>query len=200
MVRAVLDGSKFQTRRIVKLQPSITSADDASWRDSKSDLWRNKSQFARDCCPYGKIGDSLWVRETWRNYPMAGNDGAAGLVYRATSDVLPEGQWKPSIFMPRWASRITLEVTEVRVEQLKGISFKDCVSEGIECIPVAEASFGFRDYAKERLACFSVDDANSIAEAATASYRSLWESINGEGSWDENPWVWVISFKRKQAA
>jgi hypothetical protein len=160
MVRALLDGSKTQTRRIVK-----GAAID--WISTPIGF---NPQFVADAenrlCPYGHKGDRLWVRETWRKWP----DGYA---YRAThkdtelADAV-HAPWKPSIHMPRAASRITLEITGVRIEHLQAISEVDALAEGIDqdtCQPVAV-------------------------------YRELWESINGHASWDANPHVWVIEFKR----
>lgn len=177
MVRALLDCRKTQTRRVVKPEPWAVmphKAGDQPWAygfkfypgsTTNGDSFRMK-------CPFGYVGDRLWVRETWCNYPMAGNDGAPGLIYRATSDVIPKGYWKPSIFMPRWASRITLEITDVRVERLNDISEADAVREGVQCagVPASLTNRG--------------------------AFAKLWESINGDGSWKQNPWVWVIDIKR----
>jgi len=162
MVRAILDGSKTQTRRIVKSQSNI-------------------------CCPFGKPGDRLWVRETFQG-PLFDSDNSKCCVYRADGGEAPEyvdaddnlrQGWKPSIFMPRWASRITLEITGVRVERLQDISASDCYAEG----------------------CFRPDQLKSLGSEVTTrdnargAYRKLWESINGADSWDANPWVWVVEFK-----
>ena len=141
MVRAILDGRKKQTRRVVKLAtfPNIFK------------------------CPYGKPGDRLWVRETFMPMPHLN----AKVFYRAT-DRLVGGRWRPSIFMPRALSRITLEITAIGCEPLNDISENDACWEGIQ-IP---------------------EDHDYIG-----AYRNLWESINGVGSWEKNPWVWVIVFK-----
>ena len=142
MVRAILDGRKTQTRRVVKPKP-----DD-------SGLWNN------DKCPYGKPGDRLWVRETFFV------DGPR-IQYRADHHGAPkETIWKPSIFMPRSASRILLEITDIRVERLHDISADDEKKEGIYS-PIHELLFW-----------------------------ALWQKINGPESWDANPWVWVITFKK----
>ena len=136
-----------------------------------------------DECPYGQPGDRLWVREAWREWSDAAwhyaadgmvlpkqrdRDLAAFLAQRAPF-TWESYRWRPSIHMPRAASRITLEIAGVRVERLKAISTADCWAEGIPASP----------------------DVNPAHE-----YRDLWESINGPGSWDVNPWVWVVEFKR----
>lgn len=169
MVRAILNGTKTQTRRIVKPQPVHI--------DGLGTVM-NPSVITGNSCKHGKPGDTLWVRETWahRALRVSGPEGYGCPVFRA-DDVdrrLPSGpynrvdRWRPSIHMPRWASRITLQITAVRVERLQDISEEDAIAEGVE--------FG----AKE-------------------SYRTLWDSINGAGAWDANPWVWVIEFKRVKA-
>lgn len=145
---------------------------------------------ANHLCPYGIPGDRLWVRETF-----APGIGPNGIVYRATLEkdgypyepLAPDEKitWKPSIFMPRWASRITLEITNVRVEWLNDISEEDAKNEGIEQIGGL-----WKNYLPEGvLGWTAIDDPR-------ASFRTLWESINGPGSWDANPWVWVVEFKR----
>lgn len=139
----------------------------------------------RKFCPYGLIGDRLWVKETFR--PQDGMTTYCQhqdeIEYRADGDRPKEPtdcHWKPSIFMPRWASRITLEITGVRVERLNEISEEDAIAEGVEPL-----SHGFKNYLGADLQCGD----------ARMSYMSLWESINGAGSWAKNPWVWCISFQ-----
>jgi hypothetical protein len=139
-------------------------------------------------CPYGHPGDHLWVRETWnRTNPW----GEGGLVfYRATDESkYPHAVWKPSIHMARIDSRINLEIVAVRVERLKDISEDDAMAEGVEYDQgwEEEPGWGFRDYST---------DSDFVFADARHSYRSLWESINGPQSWDANPWVWVVEFKR----
>lgn len=149
----------------------------------------NKSEVYFNC-PYGKSGDRLWVRETWQG-PILDDDEyqesrRAGrekflkpqyCVYRATDqlDAVDEDGnklgWKPSIHMPRWASRILLEIINVRVERLQGICEEDAKAEG--AYPI---DFGFGD-------CYAM------------GFNEIWESINGIGSWDSNPFCWVIEFK-----
>jgi len=130
------------------------------------------------------------VRETWRLREIGEAARNAGLrsdyVYRATENVNGLAEtWTPSIFMPRAASRITLEITDVRVERLKDISEADAKAEGCEQVGVETG----------------VVDVNGNPQeigSYAAGYYDLWETINGPGSWDANPWVWAISFKRIQ--
>jgi hypothetical protein len=156
-------------------------------------------------CPYGKPGDQLWLREAWRTY--ASLDGipprdiapGAGIQYEALGTSLPGdkgdyllgmGRYRPSMFMPRWASRILLEITSVRVERLLDISEADAQAEGVERRIIGE---GWREYGldKQTEAC-----GTPPLISAKESFYSLWESINGPGSWDANPWVWCIEFKK----
>lgn len=161
MVRAILAGRKTQTRRILKFDP-LDSYDFASCQENLSR------------CPYGQSGDRLWVKETFAT------DGSGLLWWRADGDDQPKaGPWKPSIFMPRWASRITLEIVAVRVERLQEISARDCFAEGIE---------------RPKFPNFGTDV--TIRDNARNDYRLLWESINGPSSWDRNDWVWCISFRK----
>ena len=184
MVRAILEGRKMQTRRVVKPQSAVLTDAMARWLGVQPPPNQNSPVIP---CPYGQPGDRLWVREAWKHIEGgAVYDAAGGImdshdpetIYRA-SEPIRRGPWKPSIHMPRWASRILLEVVSVRVELLKDISPADCVCEGYYSPP------GTR-YAQEEL-------------NALDWYRELWESINGHGSWDANPWVWVVEFKRVQA-
>ena len=182
MVRAIIDGRKTQTRRAVKPQPE----EGLSWRgviscstvraDEGKHLFTDRFPCARQAqrirCPYGQPGDRLWVRESI-HVMQACHDGDIGSVeYRADyHDELAAGiGWRPSIHMPRWASRITLEVVSVRVERLNEISPADCRAEGQ---PSGNNDIGVR-----------------------YEFGQQWQSINGPGSWDENPFVWVVEFKR----
>lgn len=183
MVRAILSGAKTQTRRIVKPQPSPHLLE---------------GEWIHPPCPYGRAGDRLWVRESfsidirdplncviYTATPEYGKYRNAGEVVRSS---FPDGSlptrdesrramlskfWKskPSIFMPRWASRITLEITGIRVERLQAITNEDARDEGF---------------------------ANGERESESDAFRNLWDVINGEGSWEANPWVWVVEFRRVQ--
>jgi len=185
MVQAILDGRKTQTRRVINPQS----------------LLDNKTRVAA-CyeCPYGAPGDLLWVREThWIDWYPSGvydNDGNAGVVhYRASTqwDVIAksiDAHWRPSIFMPRWASRILLEVTDIQVERVQNINDEDARKEGIQdvchCGDYVE-SHGYH----------SGHGAVSMPGWATENFSSLWDSINAKRghSWESNPWVWVVGFK-----
>jgi len=169
-------GTKTQTRRIVKLPlrcPAhgvvLNSFDPRGEHDA--DILVN--------CPYGVVGDWLWVREPYA-WP-----GEEVLLYRgcpSDSEIVekwkhdkncPQVKWTPSIHMPKWACRTWLEITEVRVQRLREISEEDCYAEGLQRGMADDRPDGLRIW-----------------------YRELWESINGPGSWDENPWVWAISFRK----
>lgn len=191
MVRAVLDGRKTQTRRVIKPQPDmhkrrhrwayVMHHNRLQWGRApwpKTDPMNFIVEQERKC-PYGGIGDRLWVRETW--CPPC--DGGSGQIYyKEHQEKLPEpfclypGKWKPSIFMPRWASRINLEITDVRVEQVQEISETDAMAEG------TKAYKGTID----------------IDKMYRRSFQDLWDSINKDRGfgWDTNPWVWVVGFKR----
>jgi hypothetical protein len=158
MVRAILEGRKTITRRVLKLQ----DYDGGNCYETRDGILRDILSL----CPYGIPGDRLWVRETW-----ADPCGKRIPVYRADEATAYQNvKWRPSIFMPRWASRITLEITRVRVERLQDITEKDAISEGVLS----------SDYDKTYRYAFSV----------------LWDSINGpKYPWSDNPWVWVIDLR-----
>ena len=170
MVRAILDGRKTQTRRIVKQKhlPFLENIT-GNFLDGKWD----QRPF-----PYGKPGDRLWVRETFCYH-----DDLAMYLYKA--DDVTCCKWKPSIHMPRIASRILLEVVNVRVERLNDISEEDAIAEGIN-LPSPYVGIGMDG---------EVIESETISWMPSDYYKELWESINGPGSWDLNPWVWVVEFK-----
>lgn len=210
MVRAILDGRKTQTRRIVRLQPDVQQVTVRG--EFAFALNSHGAEIILCRCPYGQAGDRLWVRETWRIGAWDESRAAFALDYcdgprkqwvdvpdpdcdggelfnhlwqQSTDDAIKAGlktdehgnykwepgqspcRWRPSIHMPRWASRITLEITGVRVERLQDISEPDAKSEG----------------------------ADNINGEYAEGFAVLWESINGPGSWDANPWVWVVEFR-----
>ena len=188
MVRALLAGTKTQTRRAMKLHPSAIACccggTAARWKVSDGDQWYcgicggGNRLTSRDVdgirCPYGAPGDRLWVKET-HGFVTSDRDGPVhdSLVFRADGNEGWSGKWRPSIHMPRWASRITLEITGVRVERLQDISEDDAKAEGApSSIHLPGGRF------------------------ANENFAHLWWSINGDGSWDANPWVWVVEFKR----
>lgn len=188
MVRAILEDRKWKTRRVVKPQPD---KDAVEARHFENLLWYfsvwnggDSGWHERRECPYGAIGDRLWVRETWS---ISGNweDTKISdlpkfalkdqLVYRATEKYPDAGyyKWRPSIFMPRWASRLLLEIVNVHVERVQDISFDDAIAEGA--------------YNGDPLHPFALYD-----------FHMLWDKLNATRGfgWNINPWVWVIEFKR----
>lgn len=205
MVRAILEGRKTQTRRAISHFDGSTYALDPAnvrWQfnegsDDQRVDWRNKwYAYPKNSgssafpvyglrCPFGQPRDRLWVRETWapcgkQSYPAAdmvrhGDDGA---IHRATWDRSPPSRWRPSIFMPRWASRITLEVTGVRVERLQEISEEDALAEGVIRRPI--------------------EGEPDLSLPARDGYQWLWDTLNAKRGfgWEKNPWVWVVEFKR----
>lgn len=225
MVRALLDGSKTQTRRVVK--PSLAEREWVEQRAS-GDFWRcadgdptcytgvwETSEYAQQypiLCPYGQPGDRLWVKENYR-FTNDLDRYSATQVAQLCLDAGYKSPWapihfeadgqrnnwehtstpphkgepvagklRPNIFMPRWASRIDLEITGIRVERLQDISEEDAKAEGIEKTPSGFWSL------------YGQGEVDGTYSPRT-SYRALWESLNGPGSWEANPWLWVIEFK-----
>jgi hypothetical protein len=183
MVRAILDGRKTQTRRVAKVtsegcRPGLLTP-------LAGFVPRRPEQHV-EYCPYGQPGDRLWVGETWRQaYPQTSY--SLGLVYRADrakalgmDEYSQRHEWRPSIHMPRWASRITLEITGVRIERLQEISEADARAEGAE--PYMHVTHPSREGLRH------VD-----------GFHGLWESIHCPDSWGANPWVWVIEFRRLES-
>jgi hypothetical protein len=198
MVRALLDGSKTQTRRafstrMIDLMYVAAHAGEVSYFVDNDELAPNDHSYVADFCPYGQPGDRLWVRETWADLAeLSDGNYARQAIYRADDIELygdedepvnvtaPDMRWRPSIFMPRWASRILLEIVSVRVERLQDISEADARAEGVTIEDRHMAGY-----------C-----AGEFLPPAIRAYRDLWDQINGAGSWDANPWVWVVEFKR----
>lgn len=169
MVRAILENRKTQTRRVLR--------EDNTW------LYVQGNYYIAECCPYGQVGDRLWVRETWR--PTS--EKAVRIEYRADGEIRDFDQrsdfefyacgqrWRPSIFMPRWASRITLEIVAVRPERLQEINVEDARAEGCS-----------------RIQC---DCGDCIDSTEIGEFQNLWDSIHGKRyPWASNPWVWRIEF------
>lgn len=184
MVRAILDGRKTMTRRVVKMNL-------AGRVELRGKQWHIDDPNAILACPYGRPGDLLWVRETWfcegRDLPGSGLHYRANAVPADERWFVEEGwKWKPSIHMPRWASRLLLRVTEVRVERLWEITQEDAIAEGIERIG---------DRFKGYMRLFTGEEYNPALPKT--SFAQLWETINAKRGygWDSNPWVWVVSFE-----
>lgn len=170
MVRAIREGRKTQTRRVIKPQPECLQDVQAI----QYHLATGEPLIVGRGCPYGQPGDRLWVRETWQHCEHCGGVDYAADVNRPRNCRHCDatlGNWKPSIHMFREDARITLEIVGVRVERLQDISNEDCWNEGMS------------------------DATNPELKANRKWFSELWESINGPGSWDLNPWMWVIEFK-----
>ncbi|EPC8212034.1 morphogenetic protein [Yersinia enterocolitica] len=187
MVNAILSGRKTQTRRIIS-EKTLHLFDVAACAGEchPLELRDDRSQsYYLEFCPLGKSGDQLWVRETWARYNI--DQTSHDMAYRATTpaDWPKEGLWRPSIHMPRWASRINLLITGVRVERLRDISQEDAQAEGMELT-------GWRP-------TYSDPDSGGECETPYDNFAELWISIYGEESWQANPWVWVIDFERMEA-
>ena len=225
MVRAILEGRKTQTRRVMKPQPTenenrkvgaidlLSGSNDGIYRTWLDRTSEGKSAVCDDwnaetwSCPYGQPGDRLWVRETWfqkgywRNIQVPEGVFEGDVEWRGekhaayATDGDPGKGWRkrPSIHMPHWASRITLEIVSVRVERLQQISEHDAIAEGIEVARIVSNGKlqpnTYRDYTLRN------DDPFEWFSSPRASYLTLWESINGPDSWNANQWVWVIEFK-----
>ena len=198
MVRAIIEGRKTQTRRVIKPKHEffVDDGHDGINRVYYPCYVTGEPEPQEILCPYGSVGERLWVRETWAVVPKVSDDGpkhkakgdGTGATWRADWNGNPSGfPWKPSIHMPRWASRITLEVTGVRIERLNDIDLADCIAEGIEWKYRDDKTTHWRDYSGLDVSCTT---------SAYFSYQTLWESINGPLSWSLNPWVWVVEFKR----
>lgn len=181
MVQAILSGRKTQTRRPVKPQSAILTDEMARACGIRPPAKQNSPVIP---CPYGTVGDRLWIKETW-NHPDDPAPYRAGdpVFYRADyaddphgydGERSPEGKyrrWRPSIHMPRTASRITLEITDIRIERLQNISAEDAIAEGIQ-------------------------HTGTFVDDPIRSFQNLIESIHGAGYWQTNPWVWVVEFKK----
>jgi len=196
MVRAILDGRKTQTRRPIQWkQTRFTEIGERE--DGSKWPWSEDAEHACDFwhpCPFGAVGDRIWVRETWqaihdycdenghvderrcaRSIPRHRGNYWHPVYQEAWGNESREDRefpWRPSIHMPRWASRILLEITDVRVERLKSISDGDAIREG----------------------CSTAD--MKSGDCVADVFARLWASIYGDESWNSNPWVWVIEFKR----
>lgn len=204
MVRALLDGRKTQTRRIIK------TMNNNRLEVKVGGKWRQIHAADPNLpCPYGQPGDRLWVRETFGVLDADHQTPDCKCYYKAdcregseSDDLRKEYgyKYKPSIHMPRWASRITLEIVSVRVERLNDISEQDALAEGMKGItkdrilvkygiPDSDGQPGTDNYGWPW---------NKWCTDPRGAFFGLWESINGAGSWQQNPWVWVVEFKRVQ--
>lgn len=193
MVKAILEGRKTMTRRTRGLNRMNEHPDDWTITTDVTDkgiLFFNKNGYSDRAKPQYQIGDRLWVRETffearkWKHAPLF-SDGP-DFIYRADEDAfIGDHNWKPSLFMPKEAARIWLEVTNVRCERLQDISKEDALAEGVESIESPD----FRKYKEYTEGTFNL-------KFATHSFFSLWRKINGKDAVAANPWVFVYEFKR----
>ncbi|MCO8088210.1 hypothetical protein [Acinetobacter indicus] len=230
MVNTIIAGSKTQTRRIIKPQPTYSEKTGFNWNGRmygvNSDYAGTVRNFAYPANPFGKVGDLLWVRETWSTVNLWGE---IAIAYRADSSLIrvvedksfqcedgtinyddprlekytfsawaddlfdgKEGVWRPSIHMPRWASRILLRIKDVRVERLMAISEKDAMAEGM----------WYTDHGKDQFDNQNPgwfwklsDSPEQCLHTAQEAFGSLWSQTYGAKSWEENPWVWVVDFE-----
>ncbi len=220
MVNAILEGRKTQTRRVLKVQPPLTDKNimplytmepepkvtEVTMHEVMDNGMPFPSSLSRHNCPYGKIGDHLWVRETFRLFdsdecPHAdfpcGCPSWGTPLYRASHDCGDGEKWTPSIHMPRSASRILLEITNIRVERLQDISEGDADSEGVEPIIIQDniaIEGGWTKADRQMWKGYKNKD-RAYRDTAKDSFTSLWQEINGSDSWAVNPWVWVVEFK-----
>lgn len=183
MVKAILEERKSQTRRVMNPQPALGEHLYVYKGEPVGEI-ENEDSPILQMCKYGKVGDILWVRETWAKPTLV--DGAENdFYYRADHIDKPKhvSKWKPSIYMPKEAARIWLQIEKLRVQRVQAITGSDAKCEGIED---GKHPALFRNYI----------DPNSDGFASSIhSFASLWWKINGEQSWNENPFVWVIHFK-----
>lgn len=209
MVKAILEGRKTQTRRVVEPQPpeEVLRSERCSGPDcgdgfhfiAKRGEFREREICEWHCkCPYGVPGDRLWVRETFWHQPADYDLIACTkvkledevVIYRADHDAAGDNfKWRPSIFMPHDLSRITLEITDVRVQRLQEIILEDCLAEGID-VPGRDRMLKIGPIKRE------CDEAH-----CRAYFRALWDSINAKKHpWHSDPWVWTITFRRIEEA
>jgi len=201
-INGILEGRKTQTRRIVK--PSVKGCTVGSYTNGNPldnevvNVQEDGDPWTDIKCPYGQPGDRLWVRETWAmndveygwgSIPKTRPPGFGEITYRADGEWKDQFEeldgdippWRPSIFMPRWASRLTLKITGIRVERVQDISDVDCEAEG--CRPSTEGDG--HDWLRTE-------------NGWHRTFRQLWDDTNGAAAWDRNEWCWCIAFKRIQ--
>ena len=195
MVQSILSGTKTQTRRLFKVNKQTITADeenvvfDVEMGEAVYSSMGGQSWWR---CPYGNVGDILWVRETWSEGCIE-NGEHTGIRYKADDENF-KVKWRPSIFMPKDACRLFLEITNIRCERLQDITGDEAIQEGIlplnmSSSQLAESGKLYFDYSKPK---------QFFNEGLPPfwSFNSLWCSINGNQSWEENPFVWIIEFKR----
>lgn len=192
MVRAILDGTKSQTRRPVKPQPEAVglgphcevrpyvpgSPYPLAYYQKRAGVWNSRPL----ACIYGKVGDRLWVKESFKLRP------GADICYRTSANPDEPGPWKPARYMPKTASRITLEITNIRVERLQAITPRDIMAEGVVLRPHHDKYLG-----QCPVSAFD----NKLYVDLRTLWHSVWQGINGKTfPWDSDPFVWVLEFRR----
>lgn len=208
LVRSILAGHKTKTRRLacdgrgelVSFDGQVAMFQDSIPDDPAAKLVRNR---------YGAAGDTLWVRENFALVPSCVADDEARAIYQADGEPAVATKWKPSIHMPRWASRISLEVTDVRVERLQDITEEDALAEGFEpsyfqegwsCMDTEGRAFDVfvePDEERRKDLVAVVHQPRKVLSSARERFRQAWQEINGKrASWGSNPWCWVVSFRR----
>lgn len=199
MVLAILQDKKFQTRRQIKLPNWATSWDDFETDGKTAQIICEKTGcLSNIICPY--YADILWVRETWRHALSDTHQCYAykcGKTYQCgkpiPEDEYSSASWKPSIHMPRAASRISLKILNIRVEQLQDITEQDAIAEGIINMGQFRSDgYAWHNYLDGR----DSPDKRDVLDTARESFASLWRSISGWESWGQNPYVWVVEFER----
>lgn len=222
LVRAILDGRKTQTRRPVRWLPqdgAFLVREGWPYRSRDAETFYPWNEERPYKSPFGTPGDQLWVRETFMD-----KYGEGDLLYRADLDhcgqclgysgrpprpgnayLTPKGNWTPSIHMPRWASRLTLQVTGIRVERVRFISKEDAHAEGVQ--PAECRSCGGRGWfdngALDQLPCECQCEGGRLGQSYIWGFAAAWDAIYGNKpglSWTENPWVWVVDFKRVEVS
>lgn len=211
MVQAILRGEKTQTRRILKEEMPVINQfnwPDINFKNIYENIWKVYSGtqgFNPSFKCHYKIGDILWVRETWQHTKCLNinfEDENYGFVYKADGqpwEDYEEWTWKPSIFMPKEACRIFLKLTNIRIERLNDINESDAIAEGIERWTEERMKSKPTHYKVYFQNC-KPEDLCSYTSDPVDSYETLWQKINGEKSWEENPFVWVYEFERTDAS
>lgn len=245
MVRAILAGTKTQTRRILKpgprqewLEPDFlqTCGAKIAWADGRLGvqvLQPGGGPATWIACPFGAPGDQLWGREAWKPHSLYAHMKPsempqAKVFYRADDGYAPSNTpWVPGIHMPRWASRILMEITDVRVERLQDISEADAIAEGLyRSTPTPDDFEWLQAHNDERGLETTPEELAEFAKGVWMApgvpqgfgltpeerrrdqwgptpqfcYQLIWEHINGHGSWEANPWVWVVEFAQQEPA
>lgn len=215
LVRAILEGRKTVTRRPVRCD--CVHRGRLTYDEHGSRKWWHQGTGIQHACPYGVQGDRLWVRETWRVWDCLRGATEGDVVRGKLRYPMPEyvewradcddpnyceDPWRPSIFMPRWACRLLLEVTEVRVERLQEITPEEVHAEGIPGMVCGRYQCRYCNGQGHNLSYPICTNCKGTGDDELGHWQRGWDDINGkrEGcTWEDNPWVWVVRFKRLEA-